>query len=196
MDCTTTYTNRNKTSRGGFTLVEVLIASGIGTLVLAGVLGFYLFAGRSFSAMENYVQLDLKSRTALDTMSRDIREANRCSTNGFTSSDLTLLMTDPATGQPYTVNYSYNNAAGTVTRTDTRAGGARTILLLNDCTSFAFSYFQRNPANGAWAAFPNDPGRADECKLVQIDWTCARSVLGTLINSESMESARVVIRKK
>ena len=172
-----------------------MIASGIGALVLASIMGFYLFAGRSFYAMENYVELDMKSRGALDTMSRDIREANGCSTNGFTSGNLTLLMSDPTSGQPYKVNYKYDSGVGTVTRTYSTASGGKTSLLLSNCVSFAFSYFLRNPTNGAWAAFPNDPGRADECKLVQIDWTCQRTVLGSLINSESMESARVVIRK-
>jgi len=175
--------------------MEVVIASGLGVIVLGSVMGFYLFAGKSFYAMENYVQLDMKSRNALDTMSRDIREANGCSTNGFSSVDLTLLMTDPNSGQPYTVNYNYDSGEGTVARTYSGASGTQTTLLLSNCVSFALSYFRRNPTNGAWAAFPNDPGRADECKLVQIDWTCRRTVLGSIINSESMESARVVIRK-
>lgn len=175
--------------------MEVVIASGLGTMVLASVMGFYLFAGRSFYSMENYVNLDMKSRHALDIMSRDIREADGCSSNAFSSANLTLLMTDPASSQPYTVNYNYDSGDDTLTRTSTSASGTQETVLLSNCVSFALSYYRRNPTTNAWAAFPDDPGRADECKLVQIDWTCRRTVLGSIINSESMESARVVIRK-
>src|SRR3974390_1360063 len=96
MEYTITSTKaRNKASRAGFTSAEFVVASGIGTFVVAAILGFNVFAARSFHAMSNYVALDMKSRNALDIMSRDIRQADACSGNNFSSKKLTLLMTDP-----------------------------------------------------------------------------------------------------
>jgi type II secretory pathway component PulJ len=196
MDCTITSTARDKIGRSGFTLVEVVVSIGISIIVLAAVMSFYIFTGWSSLTMGNYIALDMKSRNALDTMSCDIRQANSCSTNAFSSTNLTLSMTDPATSSAYTINYAYNAGLGRVVRTETRTNSIATMLLSN-CTSFAFTYFQRNPSNGAWGAFSNDLNRADQCKLVQIDWTCSLpGALGRMTNSESMESARVVIRKE
>lgn len=193
---TSTAKANRRARRGGFTLVEMMLAVGIGSIVLAVVTTFYLFAARSFWAMGNYVVLDAKSRNALDVLSRDIRQANSCSTNSFSASNLTLLMVNPTNGQPYTVNYNYDTNAQAMTRTYRTAGGVQTAILLTNCTSFAFTYYQRNPTNGAWEAFPLDAGRADMCKLVQVDWVCARRLFGSLVNSENIESAKVVIRKE
>lgn len=196
MDCTITSTARRKVRDSGFTLAEALVAGTAGTIVVAAVLSYFVFAGRTCTAMCNYAVFDMKSRNALDRMSYDIRQANSCSTNGFASTNLTLLMTDPTTAAAYTVNYRYDGDSGTVIRTDTNPNDTPTSVLLTNCTAFAFSYFQRNPTTGAWGAFPNDPNRADQCKLVQIDWTCSVTVLGMTTNSESTESAKVVIRKE
>jgi len=197
MDCTITSTPRNKkTGRGAFTLVEVMVAGGIGVVVMGSVLSFSVFMSRSVQSVGNYVVLDMKSRNTLDIMTRDIRQAASCSTNGFTSTNLTLVMTNPVTAQGYTINYNYAAASGTVWRKLTDASGVQTTVMLTNCTAFAFAYFQRNPVNGVWAAFPVDTNRADLCKLVQVKWSCARNVLGTIINSESVESASVVIRKE
>src|SRR5690349_18826523 len=68
---------RPRVHRGGraFTIVEMLMAVGLGTLVLAMVMMLYLFGLRSFEAMSNYAQLSGRSRQALDIMSRDMRQA-------------------------------------------------------------------------------------------------------------------------
>ena len=182
--------------RAGFTSAELVVAGGIGTIVVAAVLSFNVFAARSFHAMSNYVALDMKSRNALDIMSRDIRQANACSSSGFSSNSLTLLMTDPVSSQAFTISYRYDAASGTLIRTDTDPNNTSTSMLLTNCLSFGFSYYQRNPVGGAWEAFPIDFSQANQCKLIQVDWTCARASFGSLNNSESMRSAKIVIRKE
>lgn len=178
--------------------MELVVASGLGAIVLAAIASYGIFSTRSLTAIGNYVVQDMNSRNALDTMSRDIRQANGCTTNTaqFTSSGLTLIMTDPNSGQNYTIAYSYSTGQGTLTRTLTITTNVQSTVLLTNCSSFAFSYFQRNPTNGVWDAFPVDTNRPDECKVVQMAWTSGRTVLGRLINSESVQSAKVVIRKE
>src|SRR5881628_3156558 len=60
-------------SRCGATLLELLVASGIGMAVLLAMTSLTYYAARSFAAMGNYAHLDRASRAALDQMTRDIR---------------------------------------------------------------------------------------------------------------------------
>ncbi len=57
------------------TLVELMIATGLGTVVLSAVMALTIFSARSFAAVTNYVDLDVKSRAAADRMSQEIRQA-------------------------------------------------------------------------------------------------------------------------
>src|SRR5437870_13901208 len=86
MDCTITSIThkRNKAGCACMTLVELLIAIGISGIVFAAVGMMIFFSGRSYAALANYVDLDNKSRTALDTMSKEIRQVD-CVTNSATA---------------------------------------------------------------------------------------------------------------
>src|SRR5260221_4275798 len=60
----------------GFTLVEILIALGLGSLVITTVVLLYLFGLRSFTAIGNYTEMDVQSRMAMDTMLKEMRQAS------------------------------------------------------------------------------------------------------------------------
>ena len=57
-----------------------------------------------------------------------------------------------------------------------------------------FSLYQRNPINGTYDQYPT--ANPDTCKLVQLSWICSRNILGKKANTESVQSAKVVIRKQ
>src|SRR5437879_4189306 len=61
--------------RGGWTLIEMMIACGLGTLILAAVMSTYIYMNRTLSATANYEELDRESRYALDVMTRAIRQS-------------------------------------------------------------------------------------------------------------------------
>ena len=169
------------------TLVELMVATGVGSIVLAAVLALSLFSARSFAALGNYVDLDIKSRNALDTMSTDIRQAG--SLSDYQPNRLIFQTTD-RTGNPATLTYLYDSAMTTLTRTL----GVRSTVLLTNCTYLNFGIFARNPIGGQWNAYSN--GIVSNCKLVQLTWVCQRSLLGGRIaNTESVQSAKVVMRK-
>jgi hypothetical protein len=48
--------------------------------------------------------------------------------------------------------------------------------------------------NGSYDQYPT--ASASTCKLVQLDWICSRPIIGTQKNTESVQSAKVVIRKQ
>ena len=58
------------------TLVELLIAIGISGMIFVALGMMIFFSGRSYAALANYVDLDNRSRQALDLMSKDIRQVN------------------------------------------------------------------------------------------------------------------------
>src|SRR2546426_7634497 len=60
----------------GFTAPEVTIAAAIMVIVITAVVPLWMFAGRSFAAMTNYIDLDAKSRNALDLMIKEVRQAH------------------------------------------------------------------------------------------------------------------------
>src|SRR5436190_22737913 len=95
MDCTNTTFRTHKARRSGMTLVELLIAVGISGMIFVAVGMMIFFSGRSYAALANYVDLDNKSRTALDVMSKEIRQVN-----GVTGSGTSTL--PPPSGQVVT----------------------------------------------------------------------------------------------
>jgi prepilin-type N-terminal cleavage/methylation domain-containing protein len=180
----TTSTRPNR-RRAGLTLIELLVAMGIGSLVLAGLAALMFYTGRSFAALANYVELDAYSRNALDTMSREIRQTRR-----LVAGTSTRLEFEDFDGG--TLVYQYNADARTMTRS--RNGVVDTEPLLRECNFLQFSMFQRNPINGQYDQYPT--ATAAQCKLVQLRWICSRDLVQARRNTESVQSAKIVIRKQ
>jgi hypothetical protein len=139
-------------------------------------------SGRSFVAMANYVDLENRSRNALDAMTREIRQAN-CLTS-YTANSLVFEDFD---GQP--LSYTYDPAHHVLSRSK----GASTSTLLTECDSLSFSVFQRNPTNDFNAVSTTN---ATLVKLIQLNWKCSRTIFKSKVNTESVQSAKIVIRKQ
>jgi type II secretory pathway pseudopilin PulG len=184
MDCTITG---SKNYQPGFTLVEMLIAIGIGMIVLATVAMFTLYSARSFASLGNYVTLDQQSRNTLDTMSKEIRQAASVQSSSTTNIlTLTGVQADGAT--TYTVTYQYDPGATTFTRT---VGGNATLMLTN-CVYLSFNYYTRVPTTNFDQFAATSPGSA---KVVEVTWYCQRSVLGKFSNTERVQASKIVLRK-
>lgn len=182
MECNATSTKRQK--RAAFTLVETLVAVCIGGIVLAALGQLVFYTGRSFAALLNYVELDKYSRNALDQMIYKIRQADEL----VSYSTNRLVFAYNRTNQ---LTYEYSTAAKTLTETlDTRS-----TVLLRGCDALSFSMFQRNTAAGTYDQFPATLTNS-AAKLIQLSWTCSRTVLGARINTESVQSAKIVIRNQ
>ncbi len=174
--------------RSGWTLAEMMVAVGIGSLILMAVMQTSLFTSRSFAALGNYCDLDQASRNALDRMSRDIREARvygDYAANGmsFTNMDNTWF------------SYTWDPTHKTVTRvwgTVSPKATTSSTVVLTGCDYFSFRIWQRNPTNQFW--FPYS-AMADPhvTKLVDVSWKCSRRVLNQF-NTESVQTAKIVLR--
>ena len=170
------------------TLIELMVATAVGAIVLSAVMALTIFSARSFAAVGNYVDLDVKSRNALDRMSQEIRQADALQT--CTATQLVFGGKDPITSAAYTLTYDYNPSEKKLTRTK----GADTQVLLTQCDSLNWYMYQRNMTNGTDQPIPTSV--ASQCKLVKLTWVCSRDILGKSANTESVQSAEFVIRKK
>ena len=168
-------------SRLAFTILEFVIASGISVVVLGAVGITTIFTARSFVAMGNYADLDRQSRKALDFMSREIRKT--LSLTSFATNKLTFQDSDGLTN----LTYTYSSSAATLTRTK---AGTNTILL-KQCDYLKFGMSQRNPSNNFTFYPATDFSKA---KLLDISWKCSRSIMNKKINTESVQTAKIVIR--
>lgn len=166
------------------TVVEVMIVTGLTSLMLAGIWTFGSFSARSFAASGNYVDMASKGRNALDIMSRDIRRAVGLAS--YTINSLQLVDYDGAAN--LTFIYSPSN------RTLTRTKGGISTVLLTECDSLTFNLYQRTPVGGTYEQFP----AADQttCKVIQVNWNCSRTIFGGKINTENSQTAKIVIRNK
>ena len=179
----TTSTNAKSRFRQGFTIVEVMVAAGISSLLMLVLASFTSFGAHSCAALANYADLETQSRLALDRMTQQIRQAR-----GLISSSPSQLVFKDCDGTP--LEFNYDASAKTLTRVK---NGVSTVLL-KGCDFFKFELFQRNPVQGSYDAYPMAiPGT---CKLVQLTWVCSRTLVGARLNSESVQSAKIVIRKR
>jgi prepilin-type N-terminal cleavage/methylation domain-containing protein len=183
-------TNASRSQRG-LTLAEMLLALAVGSIVMAALLGFSLYASKCFAAMTNYVDLEQKSQSALDNMTREIRETKMVtgfgtmSWNGRTiTNSISFVDSDDL---PLT--YTYTNE---VLLRD--KNGAVSMLLTN-CDYLNFQLFLRNPlGNGTTEQFAIT--QTTNTKLISVSWICSRTILGSRLNTESVQTAKIVIRKE
>ncbi len=181
---------------GGMTLPEMMVALALGSILLASAGSLWLFGSRSFVAMSNYTDLDNKSRNALDLMSREIRQATRVTSFQNTGSTRWLQVTNAE--KRATITYTWN--AGPRTLVCQKTGEPEQVYL-TECDRWDFSLFQRAPQKGGgYVFFPatNTAGAYDLsiCKLINMTWKCSRTLLGSKLNTESVQTAQVVLRNK
>src|SRR4051812_46018591 len=78
----------------GFSLVEVMVACAITSILLAGLASFSMYSARVFAALTNYCQVESSSRLALDLMSQQIRQSRGLV--AFSTNSVTVQDTDGA----------------------------------------------------------------------------------------------------
>jgi prepilin-type N-terminal cleavage/methylation domain-containing protein len=186
----------NFKSASGFTLVEMLIATALAGMVFAMVIGTFSYSGTSFAAMGNYAELDRKSRNAVDVLSKEIRNSSALlavSTNNPES----LTFTNATTAKKIVL--TYDSAARTLTFAKT---GQTTQTILSQCDQWTFSLYNKAPkltsTNILFYGATNGAGVTDvtTCKLINMTWKCSRTIFGSKRNTESIQTAQIVLRNK
>lgn len=167
----------------GFTLVEVMIAASLATIILAGTMTAFLFIGRSGANLRNYTDMEAQARKSLEIFAEDTRQA---SSVVWSSADAVRLVVNGA-------NIDYSYSSGSFTRT-TPAG---TTSLLTGITTFNFSAYDINGT--AITDFATATARTTankSTKQVQISLSAARSTRTVTTATNIVLSARYVLRNK
>jgi len=167
----------------GVTLVELLIAIGLTSLIAVVILILAVSTGRSFVEMVNYVDLDHNNRMALDIMTRDLRQVQSVVT--VATNSLAFLDMD---GQ--SLRYTYSPSSQTLVRSK----GGQDITLLDNCDKLQFSVYQRTPISNSFDLYP--VMSTTNTKVVKVTWNCSRKLFGRTANTEQAQTARIVIRNK
>jgi type II secretory pathway component PulJ len=166
------------------TLVEVLVATAIGSMILVAAGSLMVYNSRSLAALTNYADLDRYSRTAVDKLSQDIRQATELVS--FTSTELQFNSSRGRSNITYTFNPD--------TRQLVRRSGNNREVLLQECDSLTFTVYGRNNVSNSWDQFVVT--NAAGAKLIKLNWTCSRTILGQALNTESIQTAKIVMRKQ
>jgi prepilin-type N-terminal cleavage/methylation domain-containing protein len=167
----------------GMTLPELMIAIGVGSVVLMLVCTVFMTGNRAFADMGNYVSLNRASREALELMTRDIRNSDNLisfSTNRleFNYDETTKLV------------FTFDPARRELTRSKT---GETNKVVLSNCDALEFTMYKGVPVTGGTFGKTTDPMLG---KSISVSWKCSRNVLGQQRDSESIEQALIVIRNK
>jgi Tfp pilus assembly protein PilW len=187
MECRITFSRTLSRTSSGSTLPEAIIAIGVTAMLVVALCSFTVFTGHNFAALFNYVDLDDMNKTAMDQITRDVRQANQVT--AYATNRLTLQDSD---GSP--IVYTYSSLNKTLARTATVGGVANTKTILTECDKLKFEMAQRNTRYGGYDVVPST--NAALCKVVNVSWLCSRKLLGIKENTESVQTARIVIRKQ
>jgi len=180
-------------ARAGFTLVEVMISAFIGAWILAAVLSTFLFMGRSGANIQNYNDMEQQSRRALEYFAEDTRQASGV----VWTTDTTLKLT-VATN---TITYTYDSTAGTLTRTVVVTATSATTynrVLITGITAGKFSFTAYNIAGNSVAidTTANRLTANGTTKQIQLSLECARTNTTVVAATNSVLSARFILRNK
>lgn len=174
------FAHRRAQLRRGWTLVETMVAMLCGSIILGSMLVTGTTVSSTMVAIINYNDLNSSSRNTLDTMSRDLR--NTATVTALTSSRVTASNT--ITGD--IVSYVWDG-----TNKFTRTFNGVSQVMLTGCDALRFSGFQRNPTNNLQFV---KASTTSQTKLISVSWRCSRQILGSKLNTESVQTAQICIR--
>lgn len=184
-------TARPSRPSAGLTLVELMIAGGIASFVMTGVLSVVLMMGRSGVAAANYADMEAQSRRAVDEFAQDVRMASDLFWNSSTSVTLTVPDNYAATGNQVTYAFDASTTeptAGSFYRlpgTATATGPRRTLT--RNVTALTFTRFTRT-----------NTAAADDfsAKRLQLTMNLRTTAQTTVDQNTLVISASYVLRNK
>jgi len=176
-----------KASSGGWTLLEMLVATGAGTIILIAFVATFVTLSNTMVAIDNYNDLDSSSRHTLDLMNEDLRDTATVTAATGTS----VTATNVITGDQIT--YWWDSGTTRFSRRLISNGQTSVTTMLTNCDILTFAYYTRVPTNN-FGFVTNNTSDPTQTKLLSVSWRCSRSVLGAKINTESVQTARICIR--
>jgi hypothetical protein len=173
---------------GGFTYVELMVASALGTVLAGLLLVLTLYSQQSFGLMTGYSEVDAQSRNAVTLLSKEIRGATQVLDVRSSSGGKSLTLTNAIDALTVKLVWDALDRTLTIEKNPGTSG-----TLLTGCDSWEYTLYDGAPLiTGGKVSFNPSPAPAS-CKLIQMSWSCSRKMLGKTTAS-SVESIRFGLR--
>ncbi len=148
-------TAHSQSPNAGFTLLELLTAAAIASLLIVMLLSVFGQASKAWTSGEDQVELYQSGRAVLDLMARDLSQTrvqmpNYPFNGAATGVTFYAAVSDPPVLSDLDrVQYSWSAANGTLTRTNTPLGGTPSgaSLITSNLVSFRLRYWANNASH-------------------------------------------------
>jgi type II secretory pathway pseudopilin PulG len=179
----------------GLTLVEMLIATGIGAIMILIIVTLTAYAERSFALTSSHVDLESRSRLALDKLRGQLDQATAvvaCQTNLPVKS---LTVTNAVEGYTLTLSWDADDRKLTLETSGPTPADDRSETLLRNCDRWDFTLCNRAPLVGPTRVSFNPVSNMADCKLILMSWSCSQKLIGKL-ETENVQEAQIALRNK
>jgi prepilin-type N-terminal cleavage/methylation domain-containing protein len=182
---------RSRKPKHGFTLVEMMVAMALSSMLMAVVGLLSVYSARTFAAMENYTDLDVHSRNALDVIGQELRQATAVVDSQTVTSVRYVSLTNANAGIGLKVIWSVPEHTLVFQKT-----GQPSRTCLTGCDRWDFGLYNKAPNLSSTNISFNTATNLADAKVINMSWKCSRTILGNKINTESVQTAQIVLRNK
>lgn len=172
-------------------MVELMVSATIASFLMLAVITGFLFLGRSGANLQNYTEMEIQARRAIETFAEDVRMAKDATWNSSSSVTLTVVT---AVGATKTYTYAYNSSTGIFSRND----GTSTRNLISGIVAgtFTFSAYKINTASIDLSDSSTLATASSLTKQIQISLRTVRSKRTVTDATNAVISARFILRNK
>ena len=178
-----------KKSGAGFTLVEILVALGLSSIVMLGVFSSYIFIARHLVRLSNQQATEVTGRRILNYFAKDMAEATGIDTSGGTgrvspTATGVSLVIPTSTGTTY-VTYSYATVGGVTSLTRNYNGTTITLADSTTLSNVNFGYYSVDDTAIATSSFP---GKAPNVVKIALFFTVTEGDLPNVSQTMSFST--------
>jgi hypothetical protein len=164
-----------------------MVASAVGTVVIALLLVLVLYGQQSFALMTSYSELDSQRRNAVMVFSKELREATRVTQAGTNADGKTLTLTNAVEGT--TVRLVWDTEKGTLSMEKPNVKA----VLLTGCEQWNYTLYDGAPVIAEEKISFTPSASLARCKLVEMSWACTK-LIGGKTTASRVEAVRFGLR--
>jgi len=182
-----------------FTLVEVMIAAGLGSIILAGVLSSFLMLVKSGVRVSNYSTMESETRRAFERLGIDARMSNDFSSNisgGVITSFTLTIPTEDSVNPHRQVTYGYETDPTNSTKKrlflvpgSSASGTLGKRILVSNVDALVFARY-----NISDVLIPTSTVADTGVKHIQIQLSVSRTAVGVAAATQVIRSSAFTIR--